>query len=318
MSRHLHRISRLLRYRLTLAGFVVLLAAGNVSARTLEVGPDKEYKLPSAAAATAGNGDVVRIDAGNYVDCAVWTQNDIVIEGIGPDASAVIADKVCQGKALFVVRGQNVTVRNLTLRHARAPDMNGAGIRQEAGALVVEHVVFLDNQNGILASDNSRTLIVRDSAFIRNGSCEGACAHGIYAGEMELLRVERSRFLETRHAHHIKSRAARTEVIDSTIADGDAGTASYLIEIPIGGDVLIRGNSLQKGPNAENQTCMIAIGTSGAHQPTHEIVIEHNTARNTGDYNTFFLWNRTATVATLKDNKLSGRIQPLRVDSPAR
>jgi hypothetical protein len=35
----------------------------------------------------------------------------------------------CQGEALFVITGDDATVRDLTL--ARAPDGNGAGIRME-------------------------------------------------------------------------------------------------------------------------------------------------------------------------------------------
>ena len=73
-------------------------------------------------------------------------------------------------------------MRNLTLTRARVPDGNGAGIRAEGRNLLVERVRFIDNQNGILAADQPEgELIVRDSEFVRNGTCEQACAHGIYA-----------------------------------------------------------------------------------------------------------------------------------------
>src|SRR5258708_26983509 len=54
-------------------------------------------------------------------------------------ADVVITDKACQGKALFVITGDDVSVRNLTFTRARVPDGNGAGIRAEGVNLRVEH-----------------------------------------------------------------------------------------------------------------------------------------------------------------------------------
>jgi hypothetical protein len=285
------------------------------AAATLEVGPGKPYAMPSAAAAAAHDGDRITIAAGSYFDCAVWRANDLTIEGAGPDAT-VITDKACNGKGLFITDGNNITIRNLMLTRARVPDTNGAGIRAEGGDLTVEHVQFVNNQNGILSSDlPGKKIIVRDSAFIRNGTCEmGPCAHGIYVGRIALLRVERTRFFETRQAHSIKSRAQRTEVLGCDIADGASGTSSYPIEIPNGGDVLVRDNHIQKGPKAENHTAAVAIGAEGVTQPTPAIIIEHNTFLVEGDYNSYLVYNLTATEAELKGNILQGNAKPLRGD----
>ena len=160
----------------------------------------------------------------------------------------VITDKTCQGKALFVIPGSKVTVRNLTLTRARVSDGNGAGIRAEGRNLLVERVRFIDNQNGILAAEQPQgEIIVRDSEFVRNGTCEQACAHGIYVNRLALLRVERSTFRETRQGHHVKSRAARTEVLGCDIGDGPTGTASYLVEVPNGSTSSLN-NRLGEGP----------------------------------------------------------------------
>jgi hypothetical protein len=126
--------------------------------------------------------------------------------------------------------------------------------------------------------------------------------------------VEHSRFFETRQGHHIKSRAARTEVIGCDISDGPNGTASYLIDISNGGALLVRDNTLGKGPKAENHTAAIAIGAEGVSQPTDEILIENNTFRNDGDHPTVLVWNLTATRAILKGNKLSGPATALNGD----
>ena len=161
-------------------------------------------------------------------------------------------------------------------------------------------------------------MIIRNSDFEQNGVCAGSCAHGIYFNALKLLRVEHSRFFETRQGHHIKSRAARTEVIGCDISDGPNGTASYLIDIPNGGSLLVRDNTLEKGPKAENHTAAIAIGAEGVTQPTDEILVENNSFRDDGDYRTALVWNVTATPAILKGNKLSGQATALSGDGEVR
>jgi len=297
------------------AGFAAAGLSGPARAATLEVGAGKTYAAPSAAAAAAHDGDHIVIAAGSYFDCAVWRANDLTIEGAGPEAT-VITDKSCNGKGLFILDGNNITIRNLMLTRARVPDTNGAGIRAEGGDLTVEHVQFVNNQNGILSAPMpGKKIIVRDSAFIRNGTCEmGPCAHGLYAGNIALLRVERTKFFETKQGHSIKSRALRTEVIGCDITDGASGTSSYPIEIPNGGDVLVRDTHIQKGPKAENHTAAVVIGTEGVTQPTPSIIIEHNTFLVEGDYNSYLVYNLTATEAELTGNTLQGNAKPLRGD----
>jgi len=303
---------------LALAQCALPIAAGPAVARTLEVGETREFKMPSEAIRAAKDGDRVVIDPGEYFDCAVVSANNLTIEGAKPDASAVMTDKTCQGKALLVTTGKGITLRNLTLQRARVPDNNGAGIRVEGANLTIERVKFINNQNGILAANNPEsTITIRDSEFLRNGFCS-PCAHGIYVNQLKLLRIERSRFADTRRAHHIKSRALRTEIIGVETRDGDSGTASYHIEIPNGGSVVVCDSTMQKGPQAENRSAMIMIGAEGVSQPTREITIENNTAINTGDYETFMVVNLTATEAMLKGNRLTGPVKPLRGDGEVR
>jgi hypothetical protein len=297
-----------------LPAIALLFLALPASARTLEVGPGRQFALPSQAAAVAQDGDKVVIAPGQYFDCAVWRQNNLTVEGVSAQ-DTVITDKSCQGKALFVIPGNNVTVRNLTLTRARVPDGNGAGIRAEGRNLLVERVRFIENQNGILAADQpTGEIIVRDSEFLRNGTCEQACAHGIYANRLALLRVERSTFRETRQGHHIKSRAARTEVLGCDITDGPAGTASYLVDVPNGGAVVIQNSRFEKGPKAENHSAAISIGAEGVDRPTPEIRVEGNRFSADGAYATAFVVNLTATAARLRDNHLRGQVRPLRGD----
>ncbi len=301
--------------RLSLLAALLALPA-LASARTLEVGEGKAFPLPSAAIAAAQDGDKIAVYPGQYFDCAVIQKNNLTIEGVGNAEQIVMTDKVCEGKAILVTRAANITVRNVTLTRARVPDENGAGIRGEGPSLLIERVRFVNNQNGILSGFQGGSITIRDSLFERNGFCGRSCSHGVYAGPSDLVHIERTRFFATKQAHHIKSRAKRTEVLDCDIQDGPEGTASYEIELPNGGGLLARGNTIVKGPMADNHTAAIIVGAEGITQLTPEIVVENNTFRNDGDYPTTFVSNLTATEAKLSGNKITGRgqVTPLKGD----
>lgn len=278
--------------------------------RVLDVGPSQRLKLPSQAAAVAMTGDTIRIAPGEYTDCAVWRASRLTIEGIGP--GAVLADRSCAGKGIFVVQGSDITIRNLTFARAAVPDRNGAGIRVEGRNLTVEHSRFIDNENGILAgSIGSSTIRITDSEFRGNGKCEPQCAHGIYVNAIDLLDIERSRFANQHVGHHIKSRASRTVLIDNDVADGPEGDSSYLVDISNGGDLLMQGNRLEKGPKSSNVTTAVAIGAEGVTHPTHELIIRDNAFTSDLPEPTVFVRNRTTTPALLSDNRIQGRVMPL-------
>jgi hypothetical protein len=292
---------------------IVAAWTGNAAARTLEVGPNREVKLPSAAAAMALAGDTILIDPGEYFDCAVLRADRLTVEGKGP--GVVLTDKTCEGKALFVVVGNGITIRNLTVTRARVPDGNGAGIRAEGGDLTIEHVQFINNENGLLAGDLPQASIrVSDSEFLRNGKCDNACAHGIYVGHIALLRIERSKFMETKAGHHVKSRAARTELFGNEITDGETGTASYLVDIPNGGSLVMDNNILEKGPNNSNHGAAIVIGEEGVSQRTPELVFRNNRFANDQPHEAAFVRNVTATEAQLVGNRFTGKVVPLSGD----
>jgi hypothetical protein len=287
-----------------------LVGAAPARAARLAVGPTRPLALPSDAARIARDGDTVAIDPGDYVDCAVWNQRNLRIEGTG--AGVVIHDKLCANKAIFVTVGDDITVANLTLAGARSPSRNGAGIRAEGRNLTIENSRFIGNEDGILTADSpDSTLRVSGSEFRDNGSCAAACAHGIYAGHIRALRVEGSRFVGTREGHHIKSRAMETAILDKVIEDGPNGTSSYLIDIPNGGATLIVANRMEKGRGSENPDAAISIGAEGSRNPTQSLVVRDNRFTNDEPGPTVFVRNLTAADARLSGNAFAGPVQAL-------
>jgi hypothetical protein len=266
-------------------------------------------KQPSTAAAVVKDGDSVIIDEGDYADCAVWRANNLVIEGKG---NVTIRDKVCEDKAIFVTAGANITIRGIEFAHARATTNNGAGIRGEGANLTVENSRFTDNENGILTGPNPRSHIaIRNSVFTLNGKCDPDCTHGIYIGDVALLQVTGSTFLQQYVGHHIKSRAMRTEIVGNTIKDGPNGTASFSVDLPDGGSLILRSNIMEKGPQAENHLAAVSIGEESKRNPTDELTIERNAFVNDNAAATVFIRNMTTTAAKLVGNKLAGKVVPL-------
>lgn len=273
----------------------------------LIVGPGKHYEKPSAAALDARSGDTVQILPGIYDDCAIWRQSDLLIEGLGQ--GVVIGNRACAGKGVFVMSGENVTVRNVTLTGAHVADRNGAGIRAEGGNLTVESTRFIDNEEGILAAVRDGEVVIKNSYFQGNGNCIAQCAHGIYVSSARRLRIEHSEFQEQHVGHHIKSRALVTEVVENVVHDGPHGDASYLIDIPNGGRITIEGNRLEKGPSARNLAA-IAIGAE-QKKPQHDtdqILVQNNDFVNDTGATAIFVRNYTQTPALLMSNQMHGRV----------
>jgi hypothetical protein len=304
--------------RITWSGSIVsvvliLLAlpgSGPARARILLVGPTAPLTVPSAAAKVARDGDVIRIAPGSYADCAEWKASHLTIIGTKP--GVVLHDVVCAQKGIFITSGDDITIRGITFEHATAPAHNGAGIRVQGANLTIIDCRFIDNENGILTAPSpTSTLRILGSSFRGNGKCDGPCAHGIYAGPIRLLDIEHSRFFDQHVGHHVKSRALRTILIDDTIADGPDGTASYLVDVPNGGDLLLRGNVLQKGPHSDNPEVAVTIGEEGVSNPTNHIAVESNQFRNDLARSTIFVRNNTTTPAILTGNRFSGEVIPL-------
>jgi hypothetical protein len=216
------------------------------TARTLQVGPDAEYRSFADAVAKAHDGDTIDLAPGEYFECAMIRQRDLTLQGAG-DAT-VITDRTCYGKGLLVVQADNLTVRDLVLARARVPDLNGAGVRLEANGLLLERVRFLNNQVGVLAGQaGSGEIVVRDCTF-RDGGVTGErpTAALLVAGVARLL-VERSSFSDVKGGQ-ISTGAARTELLGNRIETGVEPGASYAVLLN-GGALLMRDNVLALGPN---------------------------------------------------------------------
>ncbi len=284
-----------------------LLEAGAVG-RVLEVGAGKMYAVPSAAAAVAQAGDVIRIAAGDYRgDVATWRAPNLTICGHGGRARLFADGKHAQGKALWVIAGANAVVDGIEFHGVTVPDRNGAGIRAEGGNLTLRNSGFFDSDEGVLGGDGGEIVIER-CEFARNGYGDGQ-SHNLYIGAAARLTVTASFFHSARIGHNLKSRAKETRIENSYFMDGTAGTASYQVDFPNGGIVFMRGNLLQKGRKADNANA-IAYGQEGLKWPANTLVMVHNTVVSTYSGGAFIVAHRDTQRVRLAANLFAGSGSP--------
>ncbi len=284
--------------------------------RVLRVGPGRALRTPGAAARVARDGDHVRIDPGTYRDCAVWRASDLILEAVGKRPAHVTA-VVCEDQAIWLIQGDNVRVINIEFSRAHSSAFNGAGIKMVGTNLLVRNSRFHDNENGILTASRPRShIIVTDSRFERNGSCQMACGHGIYAGRVYRLVVRNSKFIGQKQGHHIKSRAMTTQILGNSISDGKDGTASMSINLPNGGNADIAYNRIEQGPKAENHKMMISIGEETLpvkgrrhplRNPSRGLIFRNNVLINRHPKGALFIRNMTEIPITLRDNQFIGQ-----------
>lgn len=235
---------------LGVVAIALALALGMGHAETLRVGGAGGHATLAAAVRRAEAGDTILLSPGVHLARDLSLPFDLTLEGEGK--ATLRADGAVQKGILVPAAGTVITVRGLTFEGARAPDLNGAGIRFEGTRLAVISCTFRDNENGILATgDAGGGLSVTASRFENNGHGDGY-SHGIYQSRGRDIEVADSTFIGTRIGHHIKTLAARVVVRNNRFDDTD-GSTSYVVDVTAGGRVFIEGNEIRRQRSASQE-----------------------------------------------------------------
>jgi hypothetical protein len=253
--------------------------------RSLRVCPpdeatDCDFQSIAQALAAAQDGDLIVLGAGDYEEAGVLRANGVMIRA---EPGAHMKGAAAEGKAALVIKGNDTVIEGLECSDIWVPNGNGACIRIEGRNLTLRHVYFHDSQEGILGGRGR--ILIEDSTFERLGGDEKidpGKAHAIYIGKhADELILRRSKILSSKEeGHEIKSRAKRTMIENNVIASLD-GHDSRLIDIPNGGEIIIRNNVLEKGRGSRNPD-VIAVGLERGRNPAidhrvNSILIEGNT-----------------------------------------
>jgi hypothetical protein len=270
---------------LACATAALLAASGaRADADVITVGIGQTYATLAEAIAAAAPNDVIDVYGGNYVNQTAVINKPLTIQGVDGTPVFSATTNIGNGKGIFIVDA-SATINNIEFLGAQVADENGAGIRYEAGNLVVQNSKFINDQDGILATPGvhgTGTLLVSGSLFQGDGDAGGpqsGFTHAIYATELASLTVEDSNFQGTNVGHDIKSRAANTVVTDNNLDDGVTGTTSYAIDISNGGVATITGNRITQGVNTQNPS-MIAYAAEGLIYSDNSLDVDGNIFSN--------------------------------------
>jgi hypothetical protein len=252
---------------------------------TLHVGPGAKYETPCQAFAAAQDGDRIEIDAAGHYDgdvCRI-SANKLVIRGINGRPRINASGEIAEGKAIWVVGGNDTVIENIELSGCRGPNKNGASIRQEGTNLTVRSCYFHDNENGILCGKNPASeILVENTEFARNGYGDGY-SHNIYIGNIKKYTM---RFCYSHRAlggHLVKSRAAENQILYNRLT-GEEGS-SYELDLPNGGLAYVIGNIFQQSPTTTN-SAIFSFGAEGPI-PSSRLIVVNNTFVNDRDTGLF-------------------------------
>ena len=278
------------------------------SAATLQVGPNKPFQAPCAAIAVAAPGDLIEIDAGLYTrDVCVVPQNNLTLRGVNGRAHLEAQDTSSQGKAIWVIKGNDVIVENIEFSGASVRDHNGAGIRAEGVNLTVRNCYFHDNQDGILESNvTGSNILIEFSEFDHNGFGDGQ-SHNLYIGHAGSLIFRFNWSHRAKTGHLLKSRASRNYIYFNRLSD-ETGTASYEIDLPNGGSSWVIGNLIEQGKNTANSTILTYLeeGISSLTSGKDLHVINNSFVNDRPDGGIFIHLAAAASPAVITNNIFKG------------
>lgn len=261
--------------------FGLCAIAGSVSAKTLEVGPDKTYPSLACAVADAAPGDTIcvypaplstayqrvalRITCSNLTLRAVGT---VVLDGEGFDYSGRGA--IPRAIVQFEPGADNCTLEGFTLMHARNGSSNGAGVRiNQANGITIRDCTIRHNDmgimsNGSVALQRGMRQLIESCSITDNGTTQDpGFNHNLYLGGVDVT-VRRCEIARAVTGHNLKSRAHVTIVEECFIhhsanREVDIVDEAGNTDVP-DSDVLLRNNRIIKSKTCTGNRGVIHFG----------------------------------------------------------
>ncbi|MDC8830333.1 hypothetical protein [Alteromonas gilva] len=228
------------------------------------------FTVAEDAAKNIKEGSKVYLGPGVFSEGININHNNVLISG--SDNTHFIG-AVVNGKATFVVNGDDVTIENIECSGVAVRDNNGACVRQQGKNLTLSNVYFHDSQQGVLSGKDTGRLLVQFSRMERLG-LKGR-AHGIYSANDELI-IRHSTIINAKdQGHEVKSRAKKTVISNSVIGSVDSNN-SRAVDIPNGGELSVSNSVVFQGTNTVNRQLFGYGLETMARARQHTIRLDNN------------------------------------------
>ena len=223
-------------------------------------------------------GGVVTLAAEINGTCAVIAKPLRLQSLMGKDGTrARLIGGVCIGKGALVLAGPNISIEGLEISGINVGDGNGACIRLDPGSrdITLKNLYCHDSQDGILGEFTGR-LTIENSRFEGNGFGNGQ-AHGIYLTKGDEAVIRRSQILSSKNAGHSLKSGVRKLMIEDSIIAALNGHNSRALDAFGGGDITLRRNVIQQGPESDNSEVIgLALEPSRLLPNGHSVLLEDN------------------------------------------
>ena len=283
-----------------------LLWACVAHAAVLEVGPGRTYATPCKAVTAASPGDVIEVSAtGTYDgDVCTWYKSGITLRGVRGRPVIKAAGKHVQGKAIWVIAGNDIVIENVEMSGTVVPDGNGAAIRFENANLTLRNCYFHHHQTGVMTGNaHDGRILIENSEFAYNGTGTGY-THNLYIGTTAHFTLRYS------YSHHcnggqlVKSRARENHILYNRLT-GEDGNSNYELDLANGGKSFVIGNILQQGVYTSNSG-MLVYQFEGPHAkaPSDHLYVVNNTFVSLAAFAYFVMPGPSVTTPAIVKNNI--------------
>jgi hypothetical protein len=215
------------------------------------------------------NGSMAECIASLRADQSLTIAGDPSISGLPRlhvDGTITLAGQ----KAIINPEAGYTIIRDLSFDGAATPDLSGSGVRGNPGQryMRLERVLITMCENGILAGAPNTTNTLTDgynieaidTVFDANGQGYDGQSHNIYLNHKIRARFLRCQFLNAKHGHDFKSRAAHV-VLDRVLCRG--ALEARELDLPNGCILHAVNCSFIKLSNQTSQWELVGIGREG-------------------------------------------------------
>jgi len=244
-------------------------------------GPEKPLECDTLrldkALDSAQSGQLILLSAGVYRQAGIIRVNDMTILA---EPGAHLTETAVDGKGALLLQGENLLVEGLECSRVVVSSGNGACLRQDWGSFTLRGVHFHDSQMGVLTGHKGGKVVIEDSFIHDSGRYQpGNYGHNVYTNSGELYFRRSWSLRAANEGHELKSRS-RITIIENSLLASINSEDSRIVDIPEGGELVIRDSLLGEGPFSSNWEIIgygLEVNKAELPYPINKILISGNT-----------------------------------------